>query len=250
MEARGRSRPPWTLAEANARRELDERRRTEHALERTQEQLRHAQKMDAIGQLAGGIAHDFNNVLSVILGYCTLIQADLAPYVARPDDPASPFGAGQPPSGAAKGRAPRETVERRCPNYWTHLDAAVANVRVWDCSSGDAAADAAFLGKIAAIFDKHWPIMTGDMGPPLPDDGTSFSPAIDAYLRGTSETEEDHLERLRRKNKRKQWKRQRVRERELARLSGTIVSTRKAEDDDYCFETEHRLRSWAKRVRR
>jgi ABC-type multidrug transport system ATPase subunit len=72
----------------------------------------------------------------------------------------------------------------------------------------------------------------------------------DAYLRGTSETEEDHLERLRRKNKRKQWKRQRVRERELARLTGKIVSTRKAEDDDYYFETERRLRSWAKRVRR
>ena len=59
-----------------------------------------------------------------------------------------------------------------------------------------------------------------------------------------------HLERLRRKNKRKQWKRQRVRERELARLTGKIVSTRKAEDDDYYFETERRLRAWAKRVRR
>ena len=54
----------------------------------------------------------------------------------------------------------------------------------------------------------------------------------DAYLRGTSETEEDHIERLRRKNKRKQWKRQRVRERELERLTGKIASTRRAEDDD------------------
>ena len=71
-----------------------------------------------------------------------------------------------------------------------------------------------------------------------------------AYLRGTSETEEDHIERLRRKNKKKQWKRQRVRERELARLSGKIVSTRKEEDDEYYFDTEQRLRSWAKRVRR
>ena len=72
----------------------------------------------------------------------------------------------------------------------------------------------------------------------------------DAYLRGTSETEEDHIERLRRKNKKKQWKRQRVREFELARLSGKIVSTRKEEDDEYYFDTEQRLRSWAKRVRR
>ncbi len=72
----------------------------------------------------------------------------------------------------------------------------------------------------------------------------------ETYLRGTSETEEDHIEWLRRKNKRKQWKRQRVRERELRRLTGTIVSTRRREDDEYYFDTEQRLRAWAKRVRR
>ncbi len=43
----------------------------------------------------------------------------------------------------------------------------------------------------------------------------------DAYLRGTSETEEDHLERLRQKNKRKQWKRLRVREREAGTADRT-----------------------------
>ena len=62
--------------------DVTDRHLAEEELRRMEQQLRQAQRLEAMGTLAGGIAHDFNNLLGAILGYGEMALRD-APEGSR-----------------------------------------------------------------------------------------------------------------------------------------------------------------------
>ncbi|HYT90891.1 MAG TPA: response regulator [Gemmataceae bacterium] len=63
-------------------RDVSERVKAEESLRRAEEELRQAQKMEAVGRLAGGVAHDINNMMTIVMGYGETAVAQM-----KPDDP-------------------------------------------------------------------------------------------------------------------------------------------------------------------
>jgi len=66
-------------------RDLSERRDAVHAQASLEGQLRQAQRLETVGQLAGGLAHDFNNLLAVILNYAEFVSEQLPEGEMRQD---------------------------------------------------------------------------------------------------------------------------------------------------------------------
>ena len=66
--------------------DTSERLRNLAALQRTEDQLRSAQRAEALGRIAGGVAHDFNNLLTTIRGYGEMMLLDMVPDDTRRRD--------------------------------------------------------------------------------------------------------------------------------------------------------------------
>jgi PAS domain S-box-containing protein len=66
--------------------DVSERKEAEQALRHSEDQLRQAMKMEAVGRLAGGVAHDFNNLLTAVLGHTDLALSQVDPSNAFHED--------------------------------------------------------------------------------------------------------------------------------------------------------------------
>ncbi len=84
--AQDQRRPDGTVLSDGLIVDVTEQRRAQQRLRESEEQLRHTQKMEAVGRLAGGVAHDFNNLITIIRASAGFLLEDTGPNDPRRDD--------------------------------------------------------------------------------------------------------------------------------------------------------------------
>jgi PAS domain S-box-containing protein len=84
--ARDQRKPDGTVLSDGLILDVTERRQAEQRLRDSEEQLRHTQKMEAVGRLAGGVAHDFNNLITIIRASAGFLLEDTTGADPRRDD--------------------------------------------------------------------------------------------------------------------------------------------------------------------
>ena len=101
------------------------------------DQLRQAQKMEAVGNLTGGIAHDFNNLLTVIIGNLDLLREDVAGHAEAEQKSTRSL---RPPSGGADLTRHMLAFSRRQPLQAKEIDVNTLIAGTTGCSAARSAA--------------------------------------------------------------------------------------------------------------
>jgi len=84
--ARDQRRPDGTVLSDGLIVDITDQRVAEERLRESEEQLRHTQKMEAVGRLAGGVAHDFNNLITIIRASAGFLLEDTSEADPRRED--------------------------------------------------------------------------------------------------------------------------------------------------------------------
>ena len=129
----------------------------------------------------------FEEIQSVWSTLPAAAQAAIQPYLLRPTDPGSPFTTGSAAASPARRAAAvnhRQVADAgqipQCQN-WVWTFATLGFIKVWTCHTTDAE-DQAVFAAVTGIFDRHWDVMTLDMGEPRRDDGHGGDDSVDVYV--------------------------------------------------------------------